>query len=48
MITTTSSAEAIRSLHQQAVTAAERRRQARWRAGLEVLGLVLLLAAIAS
>jgi hypothetical protein len=48
MITTTSTPEAIRSLHAEAATAAERRRQARWRAALQLLGVVLLLAAIAS
>jgi hypothetical protein len=39
---------AIRVLHEEAVTEAEKRRQARWRAGLQVLGVALLLAAIAS
>ena len=45
---TISTAEAICDLHAEATSAAERRRQARWRAGLEILGFVLLLAAIAS
>jgi hypothetical protein len=48
MIKTTSNAEAIRSLHAEAASAAEKRRRARWSAGLKILGLVLLLAAIAS
>jgi hypothetical protein len=48
MITTTPTSEAIRALHAEATTAAERRRRASWRASLELLGLVLLLAAIVS
>ena len=48
MMRTTATPDAIRALHTEATSASEKRRQARWRAGLQILGLVLLLAAIAS
>lgn len=38
---------ALRALHEEARAASERRRAARWRVGLQILGLALLAAAIA-
>jgi hypothetical protein len=40
--------EAIRAMHEEATAISGKRRRARWRSALEVIGVVLLLAAIAS
>jgi hypothetical protein len=46
--TTTIPLDALRAMHEEALSAEERRRTARWRSALQVLGLVLLLTAIVS
>jgi len=47
-MTTAMPADALRAIHEDATATADRRRDARWRSALKVLGVVLLLAAIAS
>ncbi len=45
---TATHAEAIRAMQAEATEASDKRRRTRWTSALKVLGLVLLLAAIAS
>jgi hypothetical protein len=47
-MTTAMPADTLRALHEAATETSDRRRDARWRSALKTLGVVLLLAAIAS
>ncbi len=47
-MTTAMPADAMRTIHEEESATSDRRRDARWRSALKVLGVLLLLAAIAS